>query len=222
MKSIVVLKIMWEFVEKIIYINLDHREDRRKIMTKFFEDSQIPLEKVERFAAIKRSRGALGCLESHTEVLRMAKQNKWKNVLILEDDLEWLGGYERLEELTKLPNWDVIMLVGWYAKYDFPRITDAYNAGAYLVNEKYYDTFLQNREYGLKKTRMRIGFDFNSSKYDADCYWTLLQQTDNWYGLNPCICRQVDGFSDHCKKEIKASLVCGILTEETRKIVYNK
>jgi glycosyl transferase family 25 len=222
MKSIVVLKVMWEFVDKIVYINLDHREDRRKIMMKFFEDAQIPMEKVERFSAIKRTRGGLGCLESHTAVLRMAKQNKWKNVLILEDDLEWLGGYDRLEELVKLPNWDVIMLVGWYAKYDFPKITTAYNAGAYLVNEKYYDKFLYNRQYGLRKMRMRVGFDFNTPKYDADSYWVQLQKRDNWYGLNPCVCRQVDGFSDHCQKEIKASLVCGIWTAETSKIVYNK
>ena len=118
---------MWEFVEKIIYINLDHREVRSKIMSKFFEDSQIPSEKIERFSGIKRKKGSLGCLESHTQVLRMAKEKKWKNVLILEDDLEWLGGYERLEELVKLPNWDVIMLVGWYWKYDFPKIMNANN-----------------------------------------------------------------------------------------------
>ena len=210
---------MWEFVEKIIYINLDHREDRRRIMTKFFEDAQIPLEKVERFSAIKRKRGGLGCLESHTQVLRIAKENKWKNVLILEDDLEWLGGYERLEELVKL-NWDVIMLVGWYWGYDFPRITDANNAGAYLVNEKYYDKLLENRQYGLSKLSKSWGFNFNTNKYDADLYWKLLQKTDNWYGLNPCICRQVDGFSDHCGKIIKASLVCGVGTLEQKKEVY--
>ena len=212
---------MWEFIEKIIYINLDHREDRRKVMTKFFEDAQIPLEKVERFSAIKRKRGAIGCLESHTQVLKMAKEKKWKNVLILEDDLEWLGGYERLEELVKL-NWDVIMLVGWYWKYDFPKVTNANNAGAYLVNESYYDTLLKNRQYGLSRLSKALGFDFNTSKYDADNYWKVLQKTDNWYGLNPCICRQVDGFSDHCGMEIKASLVCGIGTAETRKLVYNK
>jgi hypothetical protein len=37
---------MWDFVDKVIYINLDHRQDRRDIMTKFFENAKIPLEKV--------------------------------------------------------------------------------------------------------------------------------------------------------------------------------
>jgi hypothetical protein len=215
---------MWEFVDKFIYINLDHREDRRKLMESFFDKGKIPLEKVVRFSAIKRAKGALGCLESHTEALRMAKQEGWKNVLILEDDLEWLdfeSDYPKLEELTKLPNWDVIMLVGWYWKYEFPRVYHASNAGAYLVNSSYYDTLLQNRESCIVKIKKTIGFNFfNKQKFQADTGWKPLQKIHNWYGLNPCICRQVDGFSDHCGKHIKASLLCGIGTIETKKAVY--
>jgi hypothetical protein len=63
-------------------------------------------------------------------------------------------------------------------------------------------------------------FIFITTKYDADNYWKLIQKTDNWYGLNPCICRQVDGFSDHCGRHIKASLVCGVGTLEQKKEVY--
>lgn len=214
---------MWEFLDKVIYINLDHREDRRKIMESFFEKGQIPLEKVVRFPAIKRIKGSLGCLESHTAALRMAKQNNWKNVLILEDDLEWLdfeNNYSKLEELTKLPKWDVILLVGWYWKYEFPRIYDANNAGAYLVNTDYYDTLLQNRETCLRKITKGFGFNFNSKMLEADTGWKPLQKIHTWYGMNPCICRQVDGFSDHVGKHIKASLVYGIGTLETKNTVY--
>jgi glycosyl transferase family 25 len=214
---------MWEFIDKIIYINLDHREDRRNIMKTFFEKAEIPTDKIIRFSAIKRIRGSLGCLESHTAALRMAKQNSWKNVLILEDDLEWLDlkeGYSKLEELTQKPDWDVIMLTGWFWKYDFPRIYNANNAGAYLVNSSYYDKLLQNREFSLRKLTRGIGFDFNNKIYDADNFWKKLQSTDNWYAVYPCICRQVDGYSDHCRQEIKASLVYGIGTLEIKKKVY--
>ena len=79
---------MWEFIDKIIYINLDHRDDRRKIMSKFFQNTKIPLEKVVRFSGIKKKYGPRGCLESHTSILELAKENGWKNILILEDDLE--------------------------------------------------------------------------------------------------------------------------------------
>jgi GR25 family glycosyltransferase involved in LPS biosynthesis len=214
---------MWNFIDKIVYINLDHRQDRRDIMKKFFEKGNIPLEKVIRLPAVNRVRGGLGCLESHTKALKMAKENSWKNVLILEDDLEWLdleGGYKRLEELSQKPEWDVIMLLGWYWKYDFPRIYDANNAGAYLVNSSYYDTLLKNRQTGLFNMKKAFGFHFNSKRNDADSGWKILQKTDKWYGLEPCICRQVDGYSDHCKQNIKASLVYGIGTAEVKKQVY--
>ena len=79
---------MWEFIDKIVYINLDHRQDRRDVMAKFFEEGGMPSEKIIRFSAVKHTRGAIGCLTSHTEVLRMAKKEGWKNVLILEDDLQ--------------------------------------------------------------------------------------------------------------------------------------
>jgi glycosyl transferase family 25 len=214
---------MWEFIDKIIYINLDDRNDRREIMKTFFEKGQIPADKILRFPAIKRNNGGLGCLESHTEVLKMAKQNNWKNVLILEDDLEWLDleeGYKQLEELVQKPDWDVIMLTGWYWGYDFPRVYNANNAGAYLVNSSYYTKLLQNRQTSIFKLTKGFGFDFNNKKYEADNFWKILQKTDTWYAMNPCICRQVDGFSDHCKMNIKASLVYGIGTMEVKKQVY--
>ncbi len=215
---------MWEFVDKILYINLDEREDRRKIMQTFFEKGNIPLEKVVRLSATKRKYGALGCLESHTRALMMAKQENWKNVLILEDDLEWLEqfeeNYKKLEELTKLPKWDVIMLVGWYWKYNFPRVYNANNAGAYLVNSSYYDTFLQNRRTSAFKLRNGFGFEFRSPKYAADGGWIPLQKKDDWYALEPCMCRQVDGYSNNSNKQIKSSLVYGIGTAEVKKQVY--
>jgi len=216
---------MWEFVDKIIYINLDSRQDRRDIMTTFFEKAQIPLEKVERFSAIKTKKGQIGCLASHTEVLKKAKQQGWKNVLILEDDLEVLdfeAGYKQLEQLVKLPHWDVIMLVGWYWKYAFPRIFDANNTGAYLVNSNYYNKLLQNRENALRTSQKTFGFDFNNVRSHADVSWKLIQATDNWYGINPCLCRQVDGVSDIAGKEIKSSLVQGIGTKEIKKQVYGR
>lgn len=212
-------------MDKFIYINLNHRQDRRDIMSKFFKEGQIPLEKVVRFPAIKRSYGQLGCLESHTGALRLAKKEGWKNVLILEDDMEWVDfkeGYSRLEELINLPNWNVILLVGWYYRYKFPRIFESNNAGAYLVNEAYRDTLLKNREFSLNKLIHGIGFDYRNRKYNADVYWTELMKKDIWYGLNPCICRQVDGFSDNLNRVVEVSKVVGIYSNAVRKDVYNK
>jgi len=214
---------MWEFIDRVIYINLEHRQDRRDIMTKFFEDVKIPLEKVVRFPGIKRSYGQLGAVESHMHVLKLAKQNGWKNTLVMEDDLEIFDfeeGYKKLEELVKLPKWDVIMLCGQYWKFDFPRIYTAVNCGAYLVNENYIDTLLKNRIVSVNSLKGGFGFNFMNRKFNADVSWQELQKVDTWYGIHPCLCRQVDGFSDINQRVIESSKVIGEGTLEIKKQVY--
>lgn len=205
---------MWEFVDKVVYINLDHRQDRRDIMKKFFEDGQIPPEKIQRFPAIKHSTGDIGCSMSHAAVVRMAKRNGWKNVLVLEDDLKWLDfeqGYKQLEDLVSRPDWNVIMLVGWYSKYKFPRIYSAANTGAYLVNSNYYDALIRNREEGIRaKTSWRRWATASNIRWNADVWWCKLMSTGVWYGLYPCICCQTNTYSDISKLTYNAEGVHGI------------
>ena len=52
-------------IDKIFYINLDERKDRKEQIEKEFEKFEIPLEKVERFEAIKHQYGMIGCSKSH-------------------------------------------------------------------------------------------------------------------------------------------------------------
>jgi glycosyl transferase family 25 len=214
---------MWEFVDKVIYINLDHREDRLEIMKKFFADTKIPLDKVIRFSAIKRSFGALGCTESHMGVLKLAKSNGWKNILILEDDLQILNfneGYRKLEELVALPKWDVIMLTGWYYRHNLPRVYSAGNSGAYLVNEKYIDTLLENRIRTVKQYSNKIYRLAFKSVVNTDVSWYTLQNRHSWYGIEPCLCNQVDGFSDINNSVIKSSQIVGVYDDKIHRTVY--
>ena len=213
---------MWEFIDKIVYINLDSRQDRRDIMTKFFREKNVPMEKVIRFSAIQQKSGALGCLKSHTAVLSMAKQNNWNNVLILEDDLQWINfdsAYRQLEEYVRKPDWNVIMLTGWYREYSFPRIYSSYNTGAYLVKNSYYDTLLANRNYAVYMRSKALFFQ-PKVPHDADVSWDHCMKTGVWYGLYPCIISQVDGPSDNSKGIIKASLAVGIYSLEVRRQIW--
>lgn len=209
---------MWEFIDKILYINLDHREDRRRIIKDFFEKGQIPEDKIMRISAIKQGKG-IGCLKSHTQALQIAKNNNWKNVLILEDDLEWLEfdkGYSQLQELMKLPRWDVIQLVGWYVKHDLPRLFYTLNAGAYLVNSSYYDTLLKNRYDALSRMTGIQSFYSDYRMNTADVSWNKLVEKDHWYGLYPCMCRQVDIYSDNLNITYNQSSVNGIYNPEDK------
>jgi len=185
---------MWNFIDKVIYINLDHRTDRNehmKQMTQTFGD------KVSRFSGIKLQHGAIGCTLSHISVLRMAIKNNWNNVLIMEDDAEWNDfekGYITLKKLASNP-YDVIMLGGSFVSY-YPetfRLHHALTTTAYLVNKHYMKSLLHNYEEGLSN------FILHPSEprlYAIDTYNNRLQQADNWYIVQPPLVYQKPTFSD--------------------------
>ena len=176
---------MWEFIDKIIYINLDHREDRRELMKRFFKEGNVSQDKIVRFSAISHPVGAVGATKSHIAVIEMAKREKWKSVLILEDDIRWTG-LNISEDVMKAP-WDVCMLGGNYVVVDPPnRVRVAFSAYSYIVREHYYDVLLQNMCESLQKKITKIVAPYSISKYHAavkkdtvhsfDSYWIKLQQ----------------------------------------------
>lgn len=209
---------MWEFVDKVVYINLDHREDRRQIMRRFVDEGRIPDEKVMRYSAIKNSLGIIGCALSHIGVLKMARDNKWKSVLILEDDLEWLdfnNGYKLLEQTISQEPFDVCLLTGVYIDVKYPKLKFGMHTNAYIVNHHYYDKLIHNMEEGLNKKLSPIAKPHIWNKpqmffykhiyphiYNVDIYWVKLQQTDNWIAIDP-ICCQTAVYSDINKEIIK-------------------
>ena len=94
-------------IDKIIYINLEHRLDR--FIEINAELSNMGLE-AERFNAISHSKGIVGCGYSHLEVLKLAKSRGYKNILILEDDFVFLVTKNELEkELSRF--FDTMMFV---------------------------------------------------------------------------------------------------------------
>ena len=54
------------------YINLEHRKDKNEINIK--ELKKIGINNPNRFNAIKKDNGAIGCYMSHLEVLKKAKK----------------------------------------------------------------------------------------------------------------------------------------------------
>ena len=207
---------MWEFVDKIIYINLDHREDRRQIMQKLFQEGSIPSEKIERFSAIKHEIGAIGCTLSHISVLKLAKDHKWKNLLIMEDDVEWVdfqANYEKLEKIIT-ETFDVCMLGGLYSENTNLRVKKTFGAHAYIVKNHYYDILLDNLQEALSK-RLNVNvslFPMQTKKqryndlvksrheYSSDIYWWKLQEKDMWIAIIPSMCIQSITYSDTTNK----------------------
>jgi len=200
---------MWEFIDQVVFINLDHRTDRLESIQKFFDKGNIPAEKVTRFPAVRYNPGIIGAAKSHVGVMKLIKQKGWKNTLVLEDDADWDNfeiGYKKLENLIKKP-YDVLMIGGFYLNVKGDQILKSYDTLAYIVPIQYVDTLLNNFQTGLNnllniKTRNRFLGDpikavKNSNFYHVDVYWNLLQAKDNWVAVIPAMVKQIDSYSDN-------------------------
>lgn len=185
---------MFEFIDKVIYINLEYRTDRKEQIESELQ-KYFPIEKIQRFNAIKHQRGGIGCTQSHIAILEMAIQNNWSNYLVVEDDAVWSNfqkGYPLLEQLIQKP-YDVITLGTVYANYtpEF-KLLSGQTTTAYIVQQHYYETLLQNFKEGLS------GFlsTGNYPTYALDQYWKRIQPRDNWYCIIPSLMIQRPGYSD--------------------------
>lgn len=194
---------MLNSIEKVIYINLAHRTDRREqIETELRK--VFPSDKILRFDAIKHEKGGIGCSMSHIGALKLAIQNNWKNVLIVEDDMEWQDfekGCEILERIRKTPH-DVIMLSGHEVIYNTNtyKLTSCCARTAYIVNRHYYTTLLNNFETGLSKLLRNY-----TGIFRGDIFWQTLQRRDKWYIVVPQMCIQRPSFSDIEKTHVNYS-----------------
>jgi glycosyl transferase family 25 len=185
---------MWEFVDRIVYINLKKRTDRNdriieEILPKFGG------HEVRRFEAIENINGGIGCYMSHILVLTEAIQDNVKNILILEDDIIWNKfeeNYEKLKDLVNQP-YDVIMLGGTAVQAQGNKVISANCSHAYLVNNHYLYKLLDIFKQGLNSLTQNP----NSYYYNAlDQFWKQSQRSDNWLILQPCMLYQNYGYSD--------------------------
>jgi glycosyl transferase family 25 len=205
-----------EHIDKIVFINLLKREDRRREIYEEFEKYNFPKEKILRFEAIETPHyGLIGCGKSHIELLKMAKENQWKNVLILEDDFQIIVSKEEFYQslhyffsnIHSQHSWDVLMFAyniknpsNYVKSFEnddrIGKIGYAQTASAYLVNQHYYDTLIDNLTVAneqLSKTGRH--WDFAN-----DVYWKVLQEKDTWLYFKNRLSIQRASFSDNGNK----------------------
>lgn len=164
----------------------------------------IPDNKIMRFEAIEESPGHLGCGKSHEAVLRIAIENDWRNVLIIEDDMVFSNENKDinnanvfLKMLSDRP-WDVALLSGNYYKIKplkcswlLVKLIFAYCTSAYIVNREYYPKLIDNFRESvalMEKTR--------ELRDSIDVHWHKLMEKDNWFSLYSCLGHQKAGHSN--------------------------
>jgi GR25 family glycosyltransferase involved in LPS biosynthesis len=192
-------------VDKIFYINLDKRLDRREEIEKELNFMEL---KYERFCAIEHENGLVGCGYSHLAVLKIAKERKYKNVLIFEDDFTFLVSKSELENYFEMlfsnfsDKFDVCFLSHHCVSFDdipdmpfLKRTFDTQTASGYIVNEKCYQKLIDLYEEAIP---LLAKTDFHWI-YANDQVWKTLQKTDMWVRFDKKLGKQRPGFSDNAK-----------------------
>ena len=199
-------------IHRVVYINLDHRTDRRQqVEEELLSKLRLPRDRMERFAAIRHANGLIGCGQSHLAVLRRAQRKGWPNVLILEDDfcatVDAAAWEERLGRFfARVQEYDVLMLAYNIPeeKADAARRPELAGAGvtptqgaqttsAYLAHRRFYPALIHNLEEGLRRLQRQPHVHW---EFALDQYWKRLQPGARWYHAVPRLGFQRASFSD--------------------------
>lgn len=184
----------------VYFINLAKRVDRKIQIEKELESVDLV---GERFEAIEHSPGIVGCGYSHLAVLKLARDCGLENVLIFEDDFEFLVDkdvfWSNINQFFEkhLP-YDVLMFSYNIEKMrpvdDLIFKVDATTtASAYVVHSYFYDTLIELYETYLPLLK-------STGKhwiYANDQIWKKLQPTAAWYAFNVRLGRQRGSYSDN-------------------------
>lgn len=189
-------------IDKIFYINLEKRKDRREEIEKELNTFGL---KYERFEAIETPGfGCLGCELSHLSVLKMAKERGYKNILILEDDFTFLITKEEFEKLITMffhekIDYNICMISYNLLKktdteYDFLwKSLDVQTSSGYIINSNYFDVLIDLFE----KTVPLLNSTKEHWLYSLDQIWKPLQKKDKWYCFKTRIGKQRPSWSDN-------------------------
>lgn len=198
------------YIDKVYYINLDHRTDRLLEIEKVLDDLECPSEKRERIIAFTHPQfGTLGCTKSHMHALEKFIESGLESCLILEDDFI----YESVERFNESINYI------FKNKIDFDLIQLSYNhnglqstetshkilrkvlksgtISGILVHKSFAPKLLANYKEGHQ-----LLLDY-VQKYGClihdliiDVYWQRLQPQSKWYCFSPRLGYQRESYSD--------------------------
>lgn len=199
--------------EKVFVINLKKREDRKQFMMEELKKLNIHEDLVEYFPAFDHtgfdnvSKRAAGCSKSHMFVWKKAFKQKYKSVLILEDDLKFTVEADEFHSLinelyTKYPSFDVCNLAylgsGKKLCNNFFNSNGIQTASAYIINPIYMNTLFD--EMWSSVVNLMDGKNYHDNAIDQ--VWKKYQrQNDNWL-LMKRIAYQRKCFSSILQEEV--------------------
>jgi GR25 family glycosyltransferase involved in LPS biosynthesis len=191
-------------IDKIIYINMDVRADRRSALLQEFDRVGFSNDKIIRFPASSYNGCPnSGCLLSHANALEMAYDMDLQNVLILEDDFVFIDDVQKIHRDIRAffqleISWDVVMLTTCAAVVSettnnlISRVSSSGNGAAYLVNRSMMlelSTLFKSNVENLFATKQHW-------VYQNDILWKTIMPMSQWYMFNHYLGYQKEGYSD--------------------------
>lgn len=198
---------LFNWFDKVYCINLDRRIDRWGETINEFEKWGLK-DYVERYSGIdgkdiennnKINNGELGILLTHLKIITEAKEKNYKNILILEDDIEFTEKINDIDDYMSLvpTDWDMIYFGGNHNRHmgksinfindKIIKLNDTYGIHCVALNNSVYDVIL---EIIIGKNKA------------IDVYYADIQKSYNCYGFNPSIALQRESFSDIQNKNV--------------------
>jgi len=191
------------------YINMKHRDDRRKHIEELKETYSF-FSNIKRMNAISNKRGDIGCSLSHIKCLNNLLKENDEYYMLIEDDLLILDD-NNFKEFTntfdKIKNnddWDLITLTprGKTIKYNyidsFNKIVDNQTTTGYIVKHRFIEELIKYYKTGVEGLLKNQ----NTNKYALDQCWKPLQEKSNFIYFNKIYAGQLEGYSDIEKKNV--------------------
>jgi len=204
-------KNVFDNFDKVLYINLKHREDRKKQIESELLRIGIPKNKIHRIDAVhEKLNGHIGCAKSHVKALEYCKRNKLKKVIIFEDDFVFTKDKNEVQNkinkflVNRGNDWDACQLTTVYKKYDdtnldfIKKVKRASTSSSYMINEKFYNKLLDDLNTAIKKMTDEM-IEYNkknpgkkklTSNNALDQHWSSLQNKSKWYVFYPYLGKQ--------------------------------
>ena len=175
-----------------LYINLDHRTDRRAEIESELTKLSIPHE---RLSASSHAVGAIGCTLSHIRALQRALELDVDVLWVLEDDFVILN--PNMQAIVEsAPDFDVFLggFNGHCTHYQgqYARVHNSQTTSCYIVKKRFIPTLLQTFQESLECFQK----DVNPHKYALDMYWKRLQPKSLWLTTPNRLGKQRKSYSD--------------------------
>lgn len=142
------MKSICSFFDKVYCINLEERKDRWDLCLEKFKEYGIT--NFKRFEGIKvngnlspKKLGQIGCSSSFYNIIKEASENNYSNILILEDDFNFIVSKNEVEQalekaFKEMPeDWDMFYLGANVMNEIFQNPIERYSENLFKLNSAY-------------------------------------------------------------------------------------